>query len=219
MKLSLILSQSRSGELAALSKVDKTDEKIIEYINLAMIALYARFPLKTEEAIITLQGTPAKTIYTLDSTDSSVKVNGLPMPADDVMSIIAGYNEDSSEIVFNDEKDPWSVFTIGYNQLQIPLVENNTYVSIIYRKNPTLITFTETAGVTDEQNVEVPLQLLEAMLHYIGYRAHGALNGSINAEQNTHYVRFEQACARALELGVITADDTTMSSVEMKGFV
>lgn len=219
MKLSFILAQARNGELKSLSKIDKTDEVVTGYINLALIALYSRFQLKTEEAIITLETDPVRTIYTLGSSDSAVRVNGAPMLDDDVMSIIDGYNEDGSQIVFNDEKDPFSVFTIGYSQVQIPLVNENTYVSLVYRKNPTLVTYTEVNGVMVDHDVEIPLQLLEPMLHYIGYRAHGAVDGNINTENSTHYTRFEKACDKARELGVLTADDTVPLSVQAKGFV
>ena len=61
MKLSTIISQARSGELKSLSSKDKTDEVIVNYINLALIALYSRFTLRTEEAIVALAD--GKTLY------------------------------------------------------------------------------------------------------------------------------------------------------------
>ena len=219
MKLSFILDQARNGELKSLSTKDKTDEVIVGYINLALVALYSRFQLKTEEAIITLETNPARTVYTLDSTDTAVRVNGVPMPDNDVMSIIDAFDESGRHVAINDEKDPFSIYTVSYNQVQIPLVNEGTYISIIYRKNPTLVTYTETNNVTDEKIIELPLQLLEPMLHYIGYRAHGAVDGKLNTENNTHYMRFEKSCERAQELGVLTADDVVGVSVTDKGFV
>jgi len=219
MKLSLILSQARGGELKSLSQKDKTDEVIIDYINLALIALYTRFQLKTEEAIIALQTNPPKTIYTLSSSDNRVTVGGQPMTDDDVMAIMYAYNETGRYCPINDEKDQYSISTVSYNQVQIPLIEENTYVSIIYRKNPTLITFVDSgSGKAADANVEIPIQLLEPMLHYIGYRAHGSIDGSLTTENNSHYMRFEAACRRANELGVLTADDVSSLSVQQKGF-
>lgn len=220
MKLSLIIEQARNGELAGLSKVDKTDEKIVGYINLALIALYNRFQLATEEAIITLRPDIAKTIYKLDGTDADVKVAGVAMSADSFMAIVAAYNEDGSEISVNDTTDPYSIHTVAYNQVQVPLVDNNAYVSIIYRKNPTLVTFVDVGqGTAQEANVDMPIQLLEPMLHYIGYRAHGSVDGSIQAETNTHYTRFVAACNQAEVMGIITADDVVNNSIYSKGFV
>lgn len=220
MKLSLILEQARSGELASVSKKDKTDKTIVAYINLAMIALYNRFQLATEEAIITLRPDIVKTLYTLGSTDADVQVNGGPMADDDFMAIVGAYNEDGTIITINNEKDTLSIFTVTYNQLQIPLLAVNTYVSVIYRKNPTLVTFVDDGnGNAIDTDVRLPLQLLEPALHYIGYRAHGAINGNVSAENSTHYTRYLQACDRAEKLGIITADDVVQGSVEEKGFI
>lgn len=220
MKLSLVLQQARSGELDSLSKKDKTDEKVISYINLALIALYSRFQLATEEAIVRLRPDIPKTVYKMDSTDLDVSVRSGRMTDDEFMSIVAAYNEDGSLVTVNDESDPYSIFTISYNQVQIPLLDTNTYVSIIYRRNPSLVMFVD-GGNGDAVDTEVPLpmQLLECLLHYVGYRAHGAVNGAVNSEYNTHYQRYETACKQAEQLGLLTPDDTTNTKVEHKGFV
>ena len=220
MKLSFILNQARNGELAGLSKVDKTDEKIVGYINLALIALYNRFQLATEEAIVTLRPDLIKTVYTLSSVDTDVKVAGQAMRVDDFMSIVCAYNENGSQISVNDDNDPFSIYTVAYNQVQIPLLEERSYVSIVYRRNPKLVTFVDVGqGNAQEAEVELPLQLLEPMLHYIGYRAHGSVDGSIQAETNTHYTRFVAACNQAEAMGIITADDVVNNSIYSKGFV
>lgn len=220
MKLSFVLQQARTGELASLSERDKSDEVVVGYINLALIALHGRFQLITEEAIVTLRPDIAKTVYTLSSGDSDVTVAGQPMNDDEFMSIISAFNEDGSEIIINDTEDPFSILTVSYNQIQVPLLEKNSYISIIYRKNPTLVTYVDNgSGKAVDTDVKLPMQLLEPLLHYIGYRAHGAVNGAINTEYNTHYMRYEAACRRAEELGVITADDTVYKSVQVKGFV
>lgn len=220
MKLSLVLAQARSGELDSLSKKDKTDEKVVGYINLALVALYSRFQLATEEAIIRLRPDLPKTIYTMNSTDADVRVNGLAMTDDEFMSVVAAYNEDGTAIKVNDEKSPYGIFTVSYNQLQIPLLDTNTFVSVIYRQNPALVVPTYDAnGDVEEADVPVPLQLLECLLHYVGYRAHGAVNGAINTEHNTHYMRYEAACKQAEQLGILTPDDVNHDSVEKKGYV
>ena len=220
MKLSLILAQARSGELDSLSKKDKTDEKVVGYINLALIALYSRFQLATEEAIVRLRPDIPKTVYTMDSTDADVRVGGQAMADDQFMGIVAAFNEDGSEIVVNDDKSPYSIFTVSYNQVQVPLLAESTYVSVIYRCNPTLVVPTyDDSGNASEADVPAPMQLLECLLHYVGYRAHGAVNGSINTEHNTHYMRYEAACKQAEQLGILTPDDVNHDSVEKKGYV
>lgn len=219
MKLSLILSQARKGELKSLSTKDKTDDVIVDYINLALIALYSRFQLKTEEAIISLQTSPPKTIYTLSSTDPSVRVNGAPMVDDNVMVILEAFNEDGTKCPINDDKNPYSISTTSYNQLQIPLLGSFTYISIIYKTNPNLIVFVDDGnGNATEANVEIPIQLLEPMLHYVGYRAHGSLDGSLTTENNSHYMRYKASCEALESMGVLTSDDVSSQSIAWKGF-
>ena len=214
MKLSFILAQARNGELAGLSTVDKTDEKVVSYINLALIALYNRFQLATEEAIITLRPDIPKNVYTLNSTDADVRVAGQPMTDDEFMSIIAAYEDNGAEIPVNDDANPYSIFTVSYNQVQVPLLVDNGYISIVYRKNPKLVT--STVGTTD---VPLPMQFLEPLLHYVGYRAHGAVDGNVNAENNTHYTRYITSCNILESAGVLTADDTISAPIRTKGYV
>lgn len=220
MKLSFMLEQARSGELSNLSNAKYTDAVLVSYINLALIALYNKFELATEEAIITLRPDIPKTVYTLDSSDNDVKVGGQPMVDDQFKAIVSAYEENGDEIVVNNEKEPCSIFTVSYNQVQIPLLDSNTYISIIYSCNPQLVMYVDDGtGHAVDTDVKLPLQLLEAALHYIGYRAHGAIDGNVQAENNTHYTRFIMACNEAVKLGILTANDTVMNSVNEKGYV
>ncbi len=220
MKLSLVIRQARSGELASVSIKNTTDEKIVDYLNLALIALYNRFQLATEEAIITLRPDIPKTVYTFDSTDADVKVAGQPMVDDSFMAVVAAWDEDGVQISINDNSDPRSIFTVGYNQVQVPLLGDMAHVSVIYRTNPPLVEYVDDGnGNAVDTNIKLPMQLLEAALHYIGYRAHGAIDGSIQAETSTHYTRFVAACNLAAELGVLTADDVVNKSFHSKGFL
>ena len=75
--------------------------------------------------------------------------------------------------------------------------------------------------LTLDEELDLPDQMIEALLHYIGYRAHGAMDANIQTESNTHYMRFEASCTKLRELGVgIAPDDVSMNSrISMKGFV
>ena len=220
MKLSFLLEQARGGELAVFSDKDKTDKTIVSYINMALIALYNRFQLSTEEAIVTLRPDLAKTLYTLDATDPDVRVGGQPMPEDDFKSIVYVLDDGGREVPVNNEKDLMSIFTTSYNQIQVPLLSEQTYLSVIYRRNPTMVTYTDDGnGHAVDTIVGIPLQLLEPMLHYIGYRAHGAINGGIQAETSTHYTRYTAACDAIEKMGSLSSDDTASTSVQEKGYV
>ncbi len=216
MKLSLVLRQAKSGELRSLSLKDKTDSVIVDYINLALVALYGRFDLSNKEAIVCTRH--GKTTYTLDGNDPDViNHDGTPIEPGSVM-IINAIHYECCEVAVNFEDDLLSVHTPTYNTVQFPTVEDGEYASIIYKKNPTLIEFED--GVTNADDVVVPLpvQLLEPLLHYIGYRAHGSVDGQINKENNTHYMRYVASCDNIEQLGLINKDDVYRYNCR-KGFM
>ena len=218
MLLSMVLSQARNGELKQLSSKDKTDEVVIDFINMAMIALYSRFVLKTQEAVIALRST--KTIYNLDGSDADVTVAGATIEGGTVMVITEAYEENGVSIGVNDSSNVYSIFTPSYNQVQVPMVEDNSYISIIYKTNPVVVSFTDDgSGNAVDTNVDLPIQLLEPLLHYIGYRAHGSVDGSISTENNTHLQRFRASCNDIEKLGTLMQEDMNGLTVRDKGYV
>lgn len=204
MTLQDIINLARSGELSNLAVKDDNDA-IIGYINLGLIELYKRFPIETDEHLITLQD--AVDIYTMPS---------------DFMWIVAAYDEvpalsdrDTMPIPINEEDNPLSINTVSWNKIQVPVTTEGATISIIYASSP------ETFTISDlSESVPVPAQMVEALLHYIGYRAHGAMDGNVQAENNTHYQRFELSCRRIEDSGMFTADDmSTVNRLYSRGFV
>jgi hypothetical protein len=214
MTLSFVIKQARSGELKSLSTKDKTDSVIVDYVNLAMIALYSKFQLASQEAIIALQD--GKVSYKTDGSDADVTVDGNPVPVDDVSRVLSAYDE-KGRVGVNDETDDYSIYTPSYDSVQVPNPETGGYISIIYKKNPGMIEFEDGVDDASTINVPVPLQLMEPLLHYVGYRAHGSIDGAIDAENNTHLMRFKASCDEIIKLGVIPADSIEMTN-DRKGF-
>lgn len=204
MTIAHVIAQARSGELSNLSETGFNDDKIMLYISLGLIELYKRFNLSTGEALLTIS--EGKAFYRLDGTDSDVVLEG------PYMYLIGAFDEDGNELALNNEDDPFSVLTPRFNVVQIPYPIAGKVLSLIYGQEPPIITQT-----TDI--LPIPLTLLEALLHYIGYRGHGAINGNIQAENNTHYQRFEASVNRARTLGVINQDDSIIKRANSRGFV
>lgn len=201
---------AKAGELKNL--VLDTDT-ILAALNLGIIELYKRFPLRVEEAIVTLGN---KEYYKMDGTDPDVD-----MPTDaPYMWIVRAYGEvpmdcdvSVNELPINDEDSLLSINTVNWCTIQVPASIDNETISLIYVAAPVLLT----AGDLNK-TLPIPPQLYEALLHYVGYRAHGALDGNIQAENSTHYQRFEASCQRAKESGMYTTDSMEMNR-DMKGFV
>ena len=205
MLVSDVITDVKYGELRQLAVKDDVDA-VISFINMGMLELYKRFNLRVEEAIVTLDENT--TLYTLNSSALNVS-----MPSGcDLMYIVGAYDETGTAIELNNEDDPLSVLTPSYDTLQVPNPTNGTYISVVYAATPTKITLT-----TDI--IKLPASLYEALLHYIGYRGHGSIDGNINTENNTHYMRFDKSCVAAREYGLVTADDIRLRNVAVKGFI
>ena len=210
MTVQQIIDMAKAGELKNL--VLDTDT-ILAALNLGIIELYKRFPLRVEEAIVTLGN---KEYYKMDGTDPDVD-----MPTDaPYMWIVRAYGEvpmdcgvSVNELPINDEDNLLSINTVNWCTIQVPAGIDNETISLIYVAAPVLLT----AGDLNK-TLPIPPQLYEALLHYVGYRAHGALDGNIQAENSTHYQRFEASCQRAKESGMYTTDSMEMDR-DMKGFV
>jgi len=202
-----VIEYAKAGELSQLAVKEDTPENtasILTYINLGLIELYKRFTLRTEEAIVTMRD--GTTTYVLDGTDSNVDITA------EVNRILEVYDETGAYVELNSETDPLSILTPTWNSIQVPYPSEGDTLSVIYTAPP--IKMENTTDV-----LPIPMTLLEALLHYIGYRAHGSVDGAINSENNTHYMRFDASCKRVKADGLITQDDLSSPDVNSKGFV
>jgi len=219
MKLSFLLEQARNGELLNISNKKFTDRVIISYANLAMIELYNRFELASEEAIVMLRADIPKTVYTLSSEDPDVSVREEPLKDHTFKTIVAAFNEDGTQISINDPSDPLSIYTVTYNQIQVPLIEGNNYISIIYSCNPEPIEYIEDENNNlVDQEIKLPTQLLEAALHYIGYRASLAIDSN-SQNSNIYYNQFLASCNRADALGLVASSNLPTINVTERGYL
>ena len=183
MTIADVVNQLKYGELQSIAAKDD-NIAITSYINLAVVALYGEFNLKSSEVLIDL----------LDN------VTEYQLP-DDVMNITAVYNEIGVELPLDDETNILSVYQPSYDTLQHPYPVTGNTISVIYAVAPVFLIYVDTASLT--LRVPIPPQLLEPLLHYIGYRAHGAMNGEIKAENNTHYIRYIASVKRIKDLGLV----------------
>ena len=208
-----VMEYAKYGELSQLAvgeqldsddsaRVIDAEKKVLSYINLGLVELYKRFNLKTDETTVTM--VEGQTLYTISASNFN--------------SVYELYDELGAKYPLNDESNDNSIMTPSYNTLQIVNPSAGSVIYVIYNASPDRLVWAE-----DLSTIIVPIApaMLEALLHYIGYRAHSAMHGEINAENNTHYMRFESSCARMLELGVVPTDDSLVSGekLEQKGFV
>ena len=204
MTVRQVIDLAKASELTGLPAASK-DETVLGFINLGVLELYKRFTLSVEEWIIALED--GQSYYTAP---------------EDFMWIIAAYGEvgmDSVQEVnvlpVNEEDNPLSINTVGWNKVQVPLSVTGAYVSIIYAATP------EVYSITDmDKTVNIPPQMVEALLAYIGWRANSTIDTGIQTEDTVWYNRFESSCSRLEVKGFINANDVVMTNrLNMRGFV
>ena len=204
MTVKQVIDLAKASELTGLPVASK-DETVLGFINLGVLELYKRFTLSVEEWIIALED--GQSYYTAP---------------EDFMWIIAAYGEvgmDSVQEVnvlpVNEEDNPLSINTVGWNKVQVPLSVTGAYVSIIYAATP------EVYSITDmDKTVNIPPQMIEALLAYIGWRANSTIDTGIQTEDTVWYNRFESSCSRLEVKGFINANDMVMTNrLNMRGFV
>ena len=215
MRITEMLSLIKNGKLKNFG-IGEDEVTILGFINLGLIEMYKRFPLDVKECMITLQD--GKTIYDMPS---------------DYMWVVSAYGEvpdGSIELVdvlpINEEDNPKSVNTIGFNKIQVPVVTTGSYISIIYVAAPPYIVkrdvddyyYVDVNGVEVCINdVPLPPQMVGALLDYVAYEAHDTLPNP-DGLMSTAYQKFEASCEKILAKGMFNTDDLDMESRHMKGF-
>lgn len=204
MTVRQVIELAKVSELNGL-KVAGNDTAILGFLNLGVLELYKRFSLKVEEYIIEL--------------DESVGVYTMPS---DYMWIIAAYGEVDvksvetvNELPINEEDNPLSINTVGWNKLQVPLSVSGAFVSIIYVARPAMYELSEL-----DSTLDLPPQMIEPLLAYIGYRANASIDSGVQTEDNAWYIRFNNSCEKIRQESMINSDDMFMSSrLSKRGFV
>lgn len=205
MLVSDVINLAKTSELKQLAIRNDTSA-ILGFINLGMLELYKRFPLKQEEAIITMRD--GKSEYFLNGSDSDVEMNSFT----NFLIVSECWDEAGNKLTLNDENDPLAIMTPSYNSVEVPNVANGEKLSIIYR------TSVDFATALDD-DLLLPPQLLEALLYYIGFKGHSSITADVKAENNSYFIRFEQSCNRVLQTGLILPDDMESTMFETRGFV
>lgn len=204
MTIRNVIDLAKTSELNGIV-IGNDDNIVLGFINLGMLELYKRFALKNEEYIINL----------VDGVDIYTMPN-------DFMWMVAAYGEvdiRSTETVnqlpINEEDNPLSVNTVGWNKVQVPVSVAGAYISIIYVASPPVYTL---ANLND--SIDLPPQMVEALLAYIGYKGNSTIDSGVQTEDNVWYIRFDNSCNKLREYGAITSDDMYMNKrLSTRGFV
>lgn len=200
--------------------------RIVSFINLALIDLYKRFPLKENK--FTLQQYESINRYQLKiafalSNVTSVEpikyiIDSASAPfADDVLLINRILNPDGVPYALNDIHNPDSLYTPEDKVLLINTPVDATLNTIEYRCYPEKVVLVD----NDIEGVEVnlPDSLVAALLAYIGFRAHIALPEGDAAKSTGFFSKYKKICDEINEFGLLNKPAPTCNRFEANGWV
>lgn len=196
MKISTIINLAKYGELNQLNIKNDTNG-ILAFIYLGLIELYKRFNIgiKTE----TFTSTTTVSVYNLRNND--------------INQILAIYDSDKKELV---NKLVQCDTEYDYTQLNFNTIlltnPKDELLTVVYKASPPEIDETT-------ETIELPDDMLEALLHYIGFKAHSSINGSKNSENDNHYLKFERSCNLLDTMGYTVDIYSARPSIQSKGLV
>ena len=236
MLLSYIFNQLTQGELSQLSVagtdvigIQLTDyEKVVPHINLGLIELYKRFSLKEHK--LTIQEYESIDTYILDddyavsNTGSAEPIKYIvdsvddPFVTSDFLKFVLVEDEEGTELPINDYNDETSIFTPTYNSLKLPSPTDTGVLTVTYRAAPEIIVVDDTLN-PEQYDVKLPMHLLEALIFYIASRAYSVLDMGESNMSDKFFIKYEAACKRVVDLGLISSDDTTNMKLEDNGWV
>lgn len=236
MKLSEVFDHLISGELANTNIGLNLEEGVsplnyrmlVNYINLALLQLYTRFPLRTEQAYIQMHediqlyhlrkeycvtnaASTQPNKYIIDTVDNPL--------SERILKIDAVYLEDGTEIPLEDESADTSVFLPETDTIQV--LDPNEFVAlfVMYRAAPNRLS-TDVHHLDCEQEFNLPYTLLEPLLTYVTAKVYGSFH---TPEMNNKYTmcmsRYNQMILEHIHNGLVTDTSKNSKSLREKGWV
>ena len=183
--------------------------KFINYVNLANLALHKRFNLlvKTYEMDSPLDGeeytlpsnflVPIHAYYASDYVQVPIK--------DDSVKLISDIDHHVSILI----PEPFKAVIKG-TDAEDP---KRTQILLKYAAAPR-------KARTTYADLKINEVYTEALLNYSAYKAHGAISGDMKDENNTYYLRYEASCKQLINSGMWGNNDIEINTkLEDNGFV
>lgn len=248
MKLQEVFNQLTTGELSQMAlggseagQIAEVDyPKVIDHINLALVAIYKRFYLK--EGRVDLGMVPGRMIYPIHSkyalsnvkSKESVKFlldSATEKFTDDILKIESVQTDAGFDIPLNDATEKLSIATTSPTTLRIPASLTSqaqdlpdeyktSKLTVVYRAKHPAIVWNEYNFDPETIELELPESHLEALLLYVASRAitpTGMVN-EFNAGNN-YASKYELACQQLEQFNYQLDRGTTNTRLLRNGWV
>ena len=232
MKLNELFSNLSFGPLANLSVGGdgigmipfEHEARLTSFVNKSLLALFSRFPLLEKEVIV--RAYDGKTLYPLKKIYADTDATVVPQKfiadsavdpfLEDVIKILAIYDELGQPMPLNNTGEPTSLFTPLFDMVQIPLPKTGDIYYVLYRgKHPVLV-----PGVAD-QDVNIPDILQTALEAHVAYQVFSPMNGQEHkATASEHLSTYEMLCSNIEMQDLLqTSSVSNHDKLEARGFV
>lgn len=212
MKVEDLYRQLSFGELSNLAvAVDGTGTlkesqhaRVIHHANEALIRLYSRFMIQEKSVILEVYEDTtqyhlvkkfAETVWQPgDDGHPWIKDAAAPFQ-EDVIQVLSAYNAYGQALMLNDPSDPNSLMTPKATTLIVPNQEPGVLLDITYQARHPLLVANQL-----NQEIELPLELHEAMTSYIAAKMYGNMNTPDAQTASLQFqARFQAICDEAVE--------------------
>ena len=183
--------------------------KFINYVNLANLALHKRFHLMTKT-------------YEMDQPSDGEEY---ALPSDFLVPIYAYYASDFEQVAIKDD----SVKLVQKVDQHVSILIPEPFKAVIKGTDAetpqrTQILLKYAAAPKKAKSAFTDLKInevyTEALLNYSAYKAHGAISGDMKDENNTYYLRYEASCKQLINSGMWGNNEIEVNTkLEDNGFV
>lgn len=235
MEIVALFRRLAYGELSNLSinkgNGELSEEKhpqIIQYANEGLLRLFSRFVLK-ERNLILVQSSHVlnyhlKREFAESSNSDSVRHRYIKDCAEqpfkeDVIRILAVYDEEGCQLPLNDKEDCRSLFTPQPDVLQVNNPEDDKQLALIYQARHRILN--DRTEKIMEQEVDLPFFLESALQNYIAYKVYSHMNGPENIMKGQEYLAaYEAICVDVEQRDLVNQSyHTSHNKLEQRGFV
>jgi hypothetical protein len=207
MRLKELFDILKNTELKQII-IGEDDQQVLDLLNLALIEVYGKFNILTEEQII--QVVQNQTRYRLqDNSQRVVQVYYRDIAKEPLLG------EDAFiEVPLNDINDDESVFTPQPYVLHIPNPDTGRIYSVIQTVIPPLVT----KDNIDTLDFIIPPQFIDPIMFYAAYRGYKSMNGDERTEIGSHWRAYVQACKEVYKKGMINYSMMTNFKLYDRGY-
>lgn len=194
--------------VSAPTSIQLTNQaRLVNYINLANLAVHKRFHLK--EGYVEL--------------DNPLDGEEFKLPSDFLVPLNAYYTEDNEDVTIKDS----SIKMVDKVDTAVSILLPESFLARIkgtdvLGRSQITMRYAAAPKIADKASVDLGVSQVytEAIINYAAYKAHSAVSGKMDEENNTYYLRYESSCKQIVTSGMWGNNEIeTNTKLQQRGFV